>query len=328
MTHGDRRVETLPVTHSVLVVDDYEPWRSYVCGELRKHARWRVIGEAADGLEAVRMAQALKPDLTLLDVGLPSVNGIEAARRMLEHRPSAKILFISEQRCVDIAGAALETGAGGYLFKIDAPRHLLPAMEAVVNRGRFVTTGLSALAAATSRSAHRHQAAFYSEEASLLDDYTRFAEAALTEGSTLIYVGSESRRRALSQRLRGLGFDVDRLIAEERCVLVDDGRFLSDIMVDGAIDDEAFRKAALPLLARAAARSTARIAACGDACGQLLGAGHVAEAVRLERLWDALAGEYPLDLFCGYSIDVPRLGADEYLQFQAVRREHSLVYVR
>src|SRR5439155_862233 len=84
------------------------------------------------GLEAVRKAQQLHPDLILLDIGLPSLNGIEAARRIRELSPKSKILFISENRSWDIAEEALRIGAGGYVVKSDAAGELLPAVEAVL----------------------------------------------------------------------------------------------------------------------------------------------------------------------------------------------------
>src|SRR4030095_7378650 len=98
---------------NVLVVDDDEPWRRHVCSVLRSSPRWRVAGEASDGLEAVQQATALQPDLILLDIGLPKQNGIQAARRILEIDPRSKILFLSEYRSWDIAEAALCAGARG-----------------------------------------------------------------------------------------------------------------------------------------------------------------------------------------------------------------------
>src|SRR3954467_1219518 len=125
MNQGDRRVSPLAVPYRVLVADDYDPWRQYVCAEIRQHPRWRVSGEAADGLEAVRLAGTLEPDLILLDVGLPHVNGIEAARRILEARPDARILFISQQHCPDIAEAALDAGGRGFVYLSEEARELL-----------------------------------------------------------------------------------------------------------------------------------------------------------------------------------------------------------
>ena len=85
----------MPSSIRVLVVDDYEPFRRFVCSTLESRPDLRVVGEASDGLEAVEKAQALKPDLILLDIGLPSLNGIEAAHRISRLIPTATILFVS-----------------------------------------------------------------------------------------------------------------------------------------------------------------------------------------------------------------------------------------
>jgi DNA-binding NarL/FixJ family response regulator len=129
--------------YRVLVVDDYEPWRRHIKSALQASPRWQAVGEAADGLDAVQKAQALQPDLILLDVGLPELNGIEAARRILAVDPVRRILFLSENRSWDIVEAALGVGGPGYVLKSDAGRDLLSAMEAVVEGQRFISRSLT-----------------------------------------------------------------------------------------------------------------------------------------------------------------------------------------
>jgi len=126
----------------VLVVDDYEPWRRFVCSTLEKQTSLQVIGEVSDGLEAVQKAQELQPDLILLDIGLPTLNGVEAAKRIRQISPAAKILFASQNDDQDIVRAALATGAQGYLLKANGKSELLPAIEAVMRGDRFVTQQL------------------------------------------------------------------------------------------------------------------------------------------------------------------------------------------
>ena len=103
----------------------------------------RIVGRASDGLAAVRNAEQLHPDLILLDIGLPSLNGIEAARRIREVSPSSKILFVSENRSVDLVEKALSTGAEGYVVKADARSELLPAIKMVLEGKRFISASLA-----------------------------------------------------------------------------------------------------------------------------------------------------------------------------------------
>jgi DNA-binding NarL/FixJ family response regulator len=126
----------------VLVVDDYEPFRRFVCTILEARPELQVIGEASDGLQAIQKAEELQPDLILLDIGLPTLNGIEAAHRISRLVPAAKMLFISQENDTDVVAAALSNGAKGYLRKQNANSELLSAVEAVLQGDRFVSEGL------------------------------------------------------------------------------------------------------------------------------------------------------------------------------------------
>jgi DNA-binding NarL/FixJ family response regulator len=127
----------------VLVVDDFEPWQKYVSTKLQKQPELRIIGRPSDGLAAVRAAEELHPDLVLLDIGLPSLNGIEVARRIREVSPASRILFLSENRSVDLVEKALRTGAAGYVIKADAASELLPAIKVVLLGKRFISASLA-----------------------------------------------------------------------------------------------------------------------------------------------------------------------------------------
>jgi DNA-binding NarL/FixJ family response regulator len=127
----------------VLIVDDYEPWYRFVSNTLQNHSKFEIIAAATDGLEAVQKARELQPDLILLDIGLPSLNGIEVGRRIRELSPKSKILFLSENRDAEVAQEALNTGAGGYVVKSDAGSDLLPAVKAVLEGKRFISASLA-----------------------------------------------------------------------------------------------------------------------------------------------------------------------------------------
>ena len=122
-----------------LVVEDYQPWCRHVCSVLKTQPELQVIGEVSDGLEAVHKAQEVQPDLILLDIGLPTLNGIEAARRIRELSPQSKILFISQDTSADVVHLALATGARGYVVKADAGGELLTALDAVLRSETYVS---------------------------------------------------------------------------------------------------------------------------------------------------------------------------------------------
>jgi DNA-binding NarL/FixJ family response regulator len=127
---------------SVLVVEDFIPFRRFVCSALEKRGDLHVICEASDGLEAVHKAEELKPDLILLDVGLPTLNGIDAAREIRKLAPESKIIFLTQECSAEVVQAALNLGARGYVLKTTAGSELLVAVEAVLRGDQFVSGGL------------------------------------------------------------------------------------------------------------------------------------------------------------------------------------------
>lgn len=121
----------------VLVVDDFEPFRQFICAELGKRPDLQVVGEASDGLKAVHKAAELKPDLILLDIALPTLNGFEAARQIRKHAPESKIIFLSQESSADVIQEALSLGACGYVVKVKAGGELLAAVETVISGKKF-----------------------------------------------------------------------------------------------------------------------------------------------------------------------------------------------
>lgn len=127
----------------VLVVEDFAPFSQFICSTLAERLDVQVIDKASDGLEAVHRAKELKPDLILLDIGLPTLNGIEAARQIRQLCPESKIIFVSQESDPDIVQAALSFGALGYVLKTMARGELLTAIKAVCDGRPFVGGGLS-----------------------------------------------------------------------------------------------------------------------------------------------------------------------------------------
>ena len=124
----------------ILVVDDSQDWRRQVLSLFQARPEWQVIAEAADGPEAIQKAEELKPDLIVLDIGLPKLNGIEAARQIRQLSPTSKIVFLSQNNEHEVVRAALGIGALGYVHKTDARSELLPAVYAVLLGEQFVSS--------------------------------------------------------------------------------------------------------------------------------------------------------------------------------------------
>lgn len=126
----------------VLVVEDFAPFWQFIRSRLAERPDVQVIGEVADGLEAVQKAQLLEPDLVLLDIGLPTLNGMEAARQMRKLVPASKIIFVSQESSSEVVHEALNLGAWGYVVKTRAATDLLAAVDAFLAGRQFVSAGL------------------------------------------------------------------------------------------------------------------------------------------------------------------------------------------
>ena len=322
--------------YRVLVVEDHKWWLHYISSALERASQWDVVGAVSDGIEAVQKARELKPDLILLDIGLPSLDGIQVARRVLAEDPDARILFVTEQHSLEIAEVALETGARGFVVKSDAGRELTLAMETIVEGGRFLSGRLAGRAVETSsggrlaREIRCHEAAFHADESSLLDDYTRFAEGALNAGNALVLVVTRSRRDQIFQRLQAGGIDIDAALSEGRCLWRDVPAALSSFIVDGRVDEARFWNVANALImeaARGSTRKPPRASVCGDGTATLLEDGLVDAAIQLERLWDEVARTYNVDILCPYPSDGLRCD-DENPVFCELRAAHSALHMR
>jgi DNA-binding NarL/FixJ family response regulator len=126
----------------VLVVEDFVPFQDFICSTLMKRPNLQVIGKVSDGQAAVERAEKLKPDFILLDIGLPTLNGIAAARQIRKVAPEAKIIFVTQESSPDVAQEALSSGARGYVLKTRAGTDLLAAVGAVLEGRQFVSDGL------------------------------------------------------------------------------------------------------------------------------------------------------------------------------------------
>jgi len=124
----------------ILIADDHEVARKGIRALLENHPGWEVCAEAKDGREAVEFADRLRPDVLLLDIGMPNLNGLDAARQILATSPDARILILTVHDTEQIVREVLAAGARGFLLKSDAGRDLVAAVEALQRRRTFFTS--------------------------------------------------------------------------------------------------------------------------------------------------------------------------------------------
>jgi two-component system, NarL family, nitrate/nitrite response regulator NarL len=123
----------------ILIVDDFDLWKSFMVARLREQPDLEIVGLASDGLQAVQKAEELQPDLILLDMMLPNLNGIQAAQQIRKVAPKTKILFVSSESDLESVRSAFQAGGSGYILKMDASEELLDGIESVLRGERFVS---------------------------------------------------------------------------------------------------------------------------------------------------------------------------------------------
>jgi DNA-binding NarL/FixJ family response regulator len=123
----------------ILIADDHEVVRRGLCALLQAHEGWEICGEATDGREAVAKAAQLKPDVVILDVGMPNLNGLAATRQLTQHDPRCKVIVLTITDSDQVIREALDAGARGFVLKSDAARDLVSAVEALQRNRMFFT---------------------------------------------------------------------------------------------------------------------------------------------------------------------------------------------
>lgn len=298
----------------ILVVEDFESFRRVICSIVLRRPEFQIVGEASDGLEAVHLAEKLQPDLILLDIGLPRLSGLKATKLIREAAPSARLLFVSQERSSDIVQECLRSGGLGYVQKMRAESDLLPAIDAVLSGMEFVSDGLLCEAAADKPADLRHEILFCGNEETLLNGLTQFIASALRAGNAAIVWATESHRETIVQRLRVQDVDVD-------------AAFRQGTYVGSDVSEKADRIQLLQVIRRLseaasqAGKKHPRVAVCGERAGRLWADGKVDEALRLERLWNELAKGQNIDILCSYPL--PRGPED----LKSISAEHTAINV-
>ena len=311
----------------VLVVEDHERFRRVICELLQQRADLLIVGEAADGLDAICQAEALRPDVVMLDIGLPIRSGIEVAGRIRAKVPDAKLIFVTNESSLEVVEQAFRRGAHGYVYKPRVQRDVLPVLEAIIRGGRFVSGGLERIAQGDSLASHRHDVVFCSSDAVLVGAFSRFIAGELREGNAVVAVVTAAHERSLQSSLEASHVDVALAIRQQRYLPVNVSELLAKATVNGCLDPLRYLDAAGDLLTDVTRRATdqhARVAACGEGTAIFWTQGHVEAAIQLEHLWDEIAMSRQMDILCAY----PQAARDESVS--AVRRlcaEHTAVEI-
>jgi CheY-like chemotaxis protein len=313
---------------------------------LRTNAQVQSITEVGDGLQAVEKALELQPDLILTDIGLPGLNGIEAARQMRLLSPRSKLIFVSQESDVDVVREALAAGASGYVVKSDVAGELSAALDAVLAGKSFVgkrfagqdlvgSTGRipdSKIRTASPRlhARSQHEVLFYSDRSSFVETLAQFLGPALTAGDAAVVIVTNSKREALVHRLHAMGFDVPALMEEGRYISLDPTHVLAAFMVEGFPERSRFQKVAggiVQMAAKALKGEHTRVAICGECAPLLWSQGNAEAALRLEQLWNEIAESNAIHRICAYPQAIFEGAAGRAVQ-ERIRYEHTGVYFR
>jgi len=329
----------------VLLVEDHEPFRQFVRTLLETQEDLELVGESGDGLDAVRKCLELQPDVVLMDIGLPGLNGIEAARRILASAPAPKVIFLTLERATEIAQEAFNLGAAGYVIKAQTASDLIPAILSARDGRHALRDGIKrnistdhrhaliaragggsqGIQAPFNKPSCDHQIHFYPDEPSLVNGLAHVMAKALQADKAVIAILTERHRLEIIHLLESRRIAVEAMRSEGRFICLDAAEIMRDCVVNGRLDAPRMFDSALEIIeSLREAYPDAGIVACGEGAGVLCAQGHGQAAVQMEKLWDAMGRRFSLELFCAYLMagDTRSLNSQDYQQLLAV---HSSV---
>jgi DNA-binding NarL/FixJ family response regulator len=312
----------------ILIVDDHEMFRGKVRSLIESQPHYRVCGEAGDGIEAIEKARQLRPDIVLMDINMPRMNGLEATRIIRREVPLCRVIIVSQNDAAIAREQARRAGAKGAVTKSDLIRDLLPTIDGVAmeNNNSLDQTQIATAHGGepwcdllNSAAPRDHIVQLYQDQQFLNRAVCRFAAAAIANGEGVILVPTVAHWDAFRPRLEAEGVDVKAAEKRGQLTVVDADNLLPTFMRGGMPDSPVFMGLAASVISEARGGGRyPKVRWWGEMVNILWERGEVAASMQLEDQFDQLAHEQDIAIFCSFLMDnfngdvharmLPRLG--------------------
>jgi CheY-like chemotaxis protein len=290
---GERRLR-------VLVADDNASILAKASTRLARD--FEVVAAVSDGRQALYAARRLDPDVAILDVTMPELDGFQAARELKQSGSRARIVMMTMHDSDEFVAAAIESGAHGYVLKTRMHSDLVSAIDHAIAGRLFVPSLTSLLAIAPAPGPSRHAMLLGIEPRLFLDDVSRLLAASIRRGDMAAIIGTEATRDGVTERLLAKGCDLAKAIDRGTYVSLDAAEAVSQVMAGGRLDARRVAAFVDDFERSRLAVSASRLTVVGEMAALLCANDHYEAARQLELTWDDLTRDLPFLTVCCYSV--------------------------